>query len=862
MRRVSTRRILDLTKPAGEGVMDNARRATEDADFRGPLDVTSAATFVLDEHDAVIGWSPAAQELLGYRTDEIIGRPVAAFLTPGGVPAPGAAPDPRAAAGRAADAPGALVPLFPEHHVHAAVHRDGHRMHLVVAVCPLSGTGRAERVVVAADRDRLREWESRLAMLQGLATESPLGFAIYDTGFRLVWCNAASEREIGRPLAETRGELAQELYPRGRFVTPGYPETLHAVMRRVLETGEPFLDLHFRAEQPSDPGREHVWSCSYYRLQDADGRVFGVCEDAFDISDRYEAQRQVSLLVEAGRTVGTTLDVLVTAGELAAVAVPEFADRVDVDLAPAVLAGEVPGGTGPAATDLLRAASHAAARPGTRHVDGTGPAGNTAGERLRPLPVTYAEGSPQHRSLASGGLVLEDGTLVVPLRAGGGVLGLATFVRDGLRGFFDHGAVAVADELVARAAVSVDNARRYTRERESALALQRQLLPQHLPSNSAVELAHRYLPTDDLSGVGGDWFDVIPLSGTRVGLVVGDVVGHGLHAAATMGRLRTTVRALAPLDLPPDELLKRLDDLVGQSAQDSADALGTLTGDDDVAAGATCLYAVYDPVSRRCTMARAGHLPPAVVEPGGRVSFPDLPAGPPLGLGGLPFECLEIDLPVGSLLALFTDGLVEARDRDIDKGLDTLARVLAEGADSLEDLCDRAVSTLLPDGTTNDDTALLLVRTRELDDRRVAVWSLPLEPVAAGRARELVAKRLRDWGLDELVFTTELIASELVTNAVRYAEGPLHLRLIHDRTLVCEVADGGHTAPHLRHSADDDEGGRGLFIIAQLVRRWGTRYSRDGKAIWTEQALPTPPRSRPGIGAATGRAEGPVLAAS
>ncbi|MCZ7461818.1 SpoIIE family protein phosphatase [Streptomyces sp. WMMC940] len=845
--------------------MNNARKSTEDADFRGPLDVTSAATFVLDERDVVIGWSHAAQELLGYRTDEIIGRPVAVILEPDGTPGPGAAPERRAAAGRAAGPGGSpLIPPFPEHDVHAAVHRDGHRMRLVTAVCLLSGTGQAERVVVVADRERLREWESRLAMLQGLATESPLGFAIYDVDLRLVWCNAASEREIGRPLAETRGELAEDLYPRGRFVTPGYPETLHAVMRQVLDTGEPFLDLHFRAEQPSDPGQEHLWSCSYYRLQDANGHVFGVCEDAFDISDRYEAQRQVNLLVEAGRSVGTTLDVLVTAGELAAVAVPEFADRVEVDLAPAVLEGEVPGGAGTRATDLLRAASRPAGAPDSRapgpgpsaHATVDGRAGGAPGERSGlPRPVTYREGSPQHRSLASGGLVLEDDTLVVPLRAGGGVLGLATFVRDGRRSFFDRGAVAVADELVARAAVSVDNARRYTRERESALALQRQLLPQHLPSNSAVDLAYRYLPTDDLSGVGGDWFDVIPLSGTRVGLVVGDVVGHGLHAAATMGRLRTTVRALAPLDLPPDELLKRLDDLVGQSAQDSADALGTLTGDDDVAAGATCLYAVYDPVSRRCTMARAGHLPPAVVEPGGRVTFPDLPAGPPLGLGGLPFECLEIELSVGSLLALFTDGLVEARDRDIDKGLETLARVLAGGADpadSLEDLCDRAISELLPDGTTNDDTALLLVRTRELDDRRVAVWSLPAEPVAAGRARELVAHRLRSWGLDELVFTTELIASELVTNAVRYAEGPLHLRLIHDRTLVCEVADAGHTAPHLRHSADDDEGGRGLFIVAQLVQRWGTRYGQDGKAIWTEQALPAPSRPLPGAGVGVG----------
>ncbi|MFE7776331.1 SpoIIE family protein phosphatase [Streptomyces sp. NPDC057445] len=800
--------------------MSYARQATGDADFRGPLDVTKAATFVLDEQDTVIGWSPAAQDLLGYAPAEIIGRPVGTFLT-------AAAPAGSASAQQGAGKP---VLSLPERDVRVAVQRNGHRLRLVTAVCHLSGPGPAERVVVAAEHERLREWEPRLAMLHGLATQSPVGLAIYDTDLRLVWCNAVSEEELGQPLAEVRGVPAEELYE-GAFVTPGYPETLGAVMRHVLDTGEPFLDLHFRGEQPSDPGKDHLWSCSYYRLQDADGQVIGVCEDAFDITDRYEAQRQLNLLVEAGRRVGTTLDVTVTTDELAEVAVPEFAERVEVDLAPDVLVGGVPGRTGPAGHVLIRTSSRSAGPDGTTEAVGA--------RKQPPRPVEYPEGSPQHRSLASGGLVLEDHTLVVPLRAGGSALGLVTFVRGSGSRVFDSGAVAVADELVTRAAVSIDNARRYTRERAASLALQRQLLPQHLPPNSAVELAHRYLPTDHLSGVGGDWYDVIPLSGTRVGLVVGDVVGHGLHAAATMGRLRTTVRALAPMDMPPDELLKRLDDLVGQPAEDGGGELGESPGSDDVAAGATCLYAIYDPVSRHCTMARAGHLPPVVVEPGGRVSFLDLPAGPPLGLGGLPFESLEVELPVGSLVALFTDGLVESRDRDIDKRLEILGRVLSEGSSSLEDLCDRVISELLPDGTTTDDTALLLVRTRELDISRVADWDLPAEPVAAGQARELVARRLSDWGLGELVFSTELIASELVTNAVKHAEGPLHLRLIYDRTLVCEVADAGHTTPHLRHSADDDEGGRGLFIVAQLVQRWGARYSHWGKTIWTEQALPT-----------------------
>ncbi|MEU5775853.1 SpoIIE family protein phosphatase [Streptomyces venezuelae] len=781
----------------------------EQADFRGPLDVTRAATAVIDAQDIVIGWSPAAERLLGYGAHDVVGRPVSTFLAPG--------------------ATSSGPPLqFQGNEIRVARHRDGHEVVVATAVCTLPGAGPAVRVLVATELKALREWEARLALLHGLATQSPVGLGIYDTDLRLTWCNTAYEREIGRPFAQFRGMRADELYSDGKFVTKGHPPTLEAVMRHVLDTGEPFLDLHFQGRPPSDPDTEHLWSCAYYRLQDADGRVIGVCEDAFDISDRYKAQRRLALLVEAGRGVGGALDVRVTAEKITEVAVPEFAAEVTVDLAQAVLEGEVPATSGAAAASLVRVARCC---PGDR--------ADRASGSSTPSPVRYPPGSPQDRSLSSGGLVLDESELVVPLRAGNSVLGLVTFLRGAGAAAFDSGEVALADELVARTAVSLDNARRFARERTASLALQRQLLPQQLPEQSAVDLAHRYLPTDDVTGVGGDWFDVIPLSGTRVGLVVGDVVGHGLQAAATMGRLRTTVRAFAQLDMDPVEVLARLDDLVAQSAEEQWGGAWAAGGAyADVTTGATCLYAVYDPVSRRCVMARAGHLPPAVVDPDGRVSFPELPAGPPLGLGGLPFESMEIELPVGSLLALFTDGLVEARDRDIDHGLDTLGRVLGERGASLEELCDRAVAELLPSGPTADDTALLLVRTRELDASQVSEWELPAEAVAPGRARELATRQLHAWGLEELSFATELVVSELVTNAVRYAGGPIQVRLIRDRTLLCEVADPGHTSPHLRHSTEEDEGGRGLLIVAQLVQRWGTRYSRSGKTIWTEQSFP------------------------
>ncbi|MDX2898335.1 serine/threonine-protein phosphatase, partial [Streptomyces scabiei] len=318
--------------------------------------------------------------------------------------------------------------------------------------------------------------------------------------------------------------------------------------------------------------------------------------------------------------------------------------------------------------------------------------------------------------------------------------------------------------------------------------------------------------------------------------------------AATMGRLRTAVRTLADIDLPPDELLTHLDDVVIRLAAEVADEEGGAAGDGGGAEagagtaegvgeggdiGATCLYAVYDPVSRRCTLARAGHVLPAVVRADGGVDILDLPPGPPLGLGGLPFETAEIDLPEGSLLALYTDGLIEARDHDIGAGLDRLRAALARPAPSLEATCDALLDALLP-ARPPDDVALLLARTRTLGAGQVATWDLADEPAAVAKARSHVTRQLGDWGLAEAEFTAELVASELVTNAIRYGRPPIRLRLIHDRTLLCEVSDSGGTTPHLRRARAFDEGGRGLLLVAQLADRWGTRRARRGKTVWAE----------------------------
>ncbi len=319
-------------------------------------------------------------------------------------------------------------------------------------------------------------------------------------------------------------------------------------------------------------------------------------------------------------------------------------------------------------------------------------------------------------------------------------------------------------------------------------------------------------------------------------------MGHGVHASATMGRLRTAVRTLADADFAPDELLTRLDDLVVRlDREEGPDARGQAE-EASGEVGATCLYAVYDPVSGRCDLARAGHPPPVLVTSDGTVQVLDLPAGPPLGLGGLPFEAAQIEVGEGSLLAFYTDGLIEAPGRDIDVGLDLLSEALRCPAADLEETCDEVLRKVRPDPSA-DDIVLLLARTSTFGADQVRTWQLPRDPAAVAGARRMADEQLAAWGLAELEFATELIVSELVTNAIRYGKGPIQLRLLRADALICEVSDGSSTAPHLRRARVYDEGGRGLLLVAQVAERWGSRQTSVGKTIWAEQPLPD---ERPG----------------
>ncbi len=655
------------------------------------------------------------------------------------------------------------------------------------------------------------------------------GVLITGADGRLLLANDEAARLLELP-AGARGRPVRELglaEPITRLLSS--PE---AVTDEVRLVGDRLLAVNKRPTYPqADRGGSVVTLRDTTELAAVSGRAA-------------VARERLKLLYEAGVGIGTTLDVGRTAQELADVVAPQFADLVTVDLLDAVLRGWEP--TAEGWRHLRRAAIG-----GEQRMIPVYPVGEV---------ITFSHRTPQMRTLQERRVVLETdlrqaqgwreqdperarkslecglrSLLAVPLRARNVPLGVVNFYRTADSPAFEPEDLSFGEELAARAALAIDNARRFTREHAMAVTLQRSLLPRAQPDQDALEVAWRYQPAE--AGVGGDWFDVIPLPGARVALVMGDVVGHGLHAAATMGRLRTAVHNFATLDLPVEEVLGNLDDLVArmdneEKAGDAADG-----HEGEGVTGATCLYAVYDSVAGVCTMARAGHPEPVVVRPDGTVTCPGVPASTPLGLGGYPFETAEFSLPEGSQLVLYTDGLVEDRTHDIDVGMERLRRALdGSGRRTPEETCQALIDALKPSHSF-DDIALLTARTRMFPPSRVAEWEVPSDPAVVPSVRARCRETLREWGLEETGYATELILSELVTNAIRYGSPPVGVRLLHGRCLICEVSDGSGTSPRLRRAATMDEGGRGLFLVAQFAQRWGTRYTARGKVIWTEQSL-------------------------
>ncbi|MEU3076623.1 ATP-binding SpoIIE family protein phosphatase [Streptomyces laurentii] len=416
--------------------------------------------------------------------------------------------------------------------------------------------------------------------------------------------------------------------------------------------------------------------------------------------------------------------------------------------------------------------------------------------------------------------------ILAPLRGRRRVIGAAVFLRRPERAGFEPNDLLVAAQLATHTALGIDKAVLYGREAYIADELQRTMLPDSLPQPTGVRLASRYLPAAETARVGGDWYDAIPLPGSRVALVVGDVMGHSMTSAAIMGQLRTTAQTLAGLDLPPQEVLHHLDEQAQRLGENRM---------------ATCMYAVYDPVAHRITIANAGHPPPILLHLGGQAEVLRVPSGAPIGVGGVDFEAVELDAPAGATLLLYTDGLVESRLRDVSSGIELLRERLAataqltgpDHAPPLEALCDDVLDMLGP-GDRDDDIALLAARFDGIAPSDVAYWFLEPEDSAPGRARRHARRALTRWGLEELTDSVELLVSEVVTNAVRYAERPVTLRLLRTDVLRCEVGDDSPQLPRQRRARDTDEGGRGLFLVNRLARRWGATRLSGGKVVWFE----------------------------
>ncbi|MFI8192395.1 SpoIIE family protein phosphatase [Streptomyces sp. NPDC085946] len=580
-------------------------------------------------------------------------------------------------------------------------------------------------------------------------------------------------------------------------------------------------------------------------LEDAFGMRVTLAGGGLVVTDP-RVQQRLDLLHAAAVRIGVSLDLARNAWELVDLLVPVFADLGAVDLTEAALDGQELGEYAPG-TPMRRVAVAAAAGPWPADIHGLGERvvlGEVEAEHLRRGTAGVIPdlgrlrrdlaGDPRRRRL-----ILPPGAtslLVFPLQARGTVLGAVVLWRCAERIPFDQADAALTDLLGSRLALGLDNARRFTSERRTAEALQRSLLPPATVRLAAAETSGTYAPASTAAGIGGSWYDVIRLSGARAAFVAGKVAGHGVNAAGAMGRLRSAVQTLADLDPPPEELLGHLDDLVSRITEDEparpASAAGSLRD-------ATCLYVTYDPVTCRCLVASAGHPPPVLVRAEqGTAEEVELRAGPPLGSGAEPFDPVELHLRPGDVLALHS-GPPGRGGPDTEPDLrHVLAAARAAAGDRLPltEISDRVLARLRQE-PRGEDIAVLLARVGRVSPEDTAFWQLPADPAMVAHARGLAATQLARWGLEELGFTTELLVSELVTNAVRYAGGPIGLRLTRQDRLICEVSDPSQSQPHLRRARLSEEGGRGLFLIAQLAHRWGSRYTHDGKTIWTEQLL-------------------------
>jgi serine phosphatase RsbU (regulator of sigma subunit)/anti-sigma regulatory factor (Ser/Thr protein kinase) len=817
------------------------------------------AVLCVDQDGRISYWNRGAEELFGHRWDNVFGRRASGLLPAVAVPMPVAPRQMPANAGKPAaheprpgpyrDALERLDELTDPSWAGSlpVTDRDGRVCDVLWWSYRLvEPTGRS-LLVLAANAKPLRTCGPRIAVGDQLRA------------YASVAAPAPGELRVAAGLAAVYDPvLAEQLSGRLGTILPRVsPPRLDRIMRQLVPLGYPVIEVDGAAPLAVLPQEGSGV------LPGARARAAGAARDGNGYlppsrraleagpaeppgaqaphAGPSSVDEQRAHLREAASGIGTSLDLDSTARELCAALVPRFADMATVQLVDRLISDtEPPKDQHPDEASVLRriAVEHRIAEP----VAELAPEGQllspatesaTWGRLADALLISVVDpaiaeelaiellGSAECVPLLSGRSLL-----VVPLVARGTLLGRLFMLRREDRPPFDDKDIGAAGELAARGAVSLDNARLHLMESRAATMLQRSMLPTRPPALPGVRIAHRYMPGDRQAQVGGDWFDAVQLPGGRVALIVGDVMGHGLHSAAVMGQFRTAVQTMAALDLPPAQLLRHLDNLAHRLGRDHL---------------ATCVYAVYDPIHRTLTLANAGHVPPVLARADGPSELLDVPAGAPIGVGGVPFETVEIGVPDGSWLVLCTDGLVEVRDEGgIGTGLAALCANVIEPEQSPEEVCDAILSRLHTEDRS-DDVALLVAKFEGVPPGDVAEFQLDLDFSHVRRARALTREQLAEWGLEALSELAELLVSELVTNAVRAATRPVELRLMRVDKLLVEVSDDDHNLPLLRRAESDDEDGRGLTLVSNLSRRWGTSRQAVGKVVWFELPLPNGP---------------------
>ncbi|MFJ8035679.1 MULTISPECIES: ATP-binding SpoIIE family protein phosphatase [unclassified Streptomyces] len=785
------------------------------------------AVVVVDRDGLVSHWSSGARRLFGVGREEAVGRSAADLLPVSGALADDLHGEPMPDAYEAYDALGPdLESSLGGRTSYATAGRarlvpyeqpaDGERLDVLWWAYPLVGPGSFRLLVLAADATRLREErgyddETAERISPGFARHTEL--PAFD--------------ELERRLPEILPNMGPGLS--GRIVS------------QVLELGYPVLEFSQYDRVPVTPYWGVPRRARVEAVAPRERAAAALVPAGAELDLEYAAVRErLEFLNEVSSGIGTSLDLGETIREVTSAAVPRFADFAGTHLRAAVLAGEgFPDGPPDASTVMFRVWVEHNDEPG--RWDDTVPVGEAfAFPEHTPFYKCMVTGEPvvvprvteelseriagefEKRDLRP--LIGGRSLLIVPLKARNVVLGFMVLMRRPDRPAFDDMDRTTGAELAARAGLVLDNARMYTYQENVADTLQDSMLPQVNPRMAGCDVATRYLPGTRLGRIGGDWFDTIKLPGSRTALVVGDVMGHGLNSAAMMGQLRTAVQTMATMETPPAQLLRNLDDLARRLGENYL---------------ATCLYAVYDPIRGELTLANAGHIPPVLVRAeDGSSELLDLPTGAPIGVGGVPFEAVRIRVAAGDRLVLCTDGLVEVRGSDIGEGLAALCESAAHPAASMDDACDTIIRALNTRGGRKDDVALLMARLNGIPDDHVAEWRLDAEPLAVPRARRLVRERLLTWCLPHAVETAELLVSEVVTNAVRHAQGDrIGLRVVRTDALLFEVTDDEPALPAMLSAGPLDESGRGLRVVSRLAREWGASTSGHRKTVWFEQTL-------------------------